>query len=54
MRMRETSSYLKLSLATLCHEEMVSFDASNECQSYLSSRNNRTLKNIVLGPIYAN
>ena len=26
MRMRETSSYLKLSLATLCHQEIGSFD----------------------------
>ena len=29
--MRETSSYLKLSLATLCHQEMGSFDASLIC-----------------------
>ena len=41
MRMRETSSYLKLSLATLYHQEMGSFDASNECQSILSLQNNR-------------
>ena len=27
MRMRETSSYLKLNLATLCHKEIGSFDA---------------------------
>ena len=39
MRMRETSSYIKLSLATLCHQEIVSFDASNECQVYLLSQN---------------
>ena len=44
MRMRETSSYLKLSLATLCHQEIGSFDASNEGQFYLLSQNNRTLK----------
>ena len=31
--MRKTSSYLKLSLATLCHQEMGSFDASSECHS---------------------
>ena len=39
--MRETSSYLKLNLATFCHQEMGSFDASNEYHSYLSSQNNR-------------
>ena len=44
MRMRETSPYLKLSLATLCHQEIGSFDASNEGQFYLLSQNNRTLK----------
>ena len=44
MRMRETSSYLKLSLATLCHQEIGSFDASNEGQFYLLSQNDRTLK----------
>ena len=44
MRMRETSSYLKLSLATFCHQEIGSFDASNEGQFYLLSQNNRTLK----------
>ena len=44
MRMHETSSYLKLSLATLCHQEIGSFDASNEDQFYLLSQNNRTLK----------
>ena len=47
MRMREISWRLKLSLATLCHQEIGSFDASNECQFYLLSQNNRTLKNIV-------
>ena len=30
MYMLETSSYLKLNLATLCHKEIGSFDASNE------------------------
>ena len=54
MRMRETSSYLKLSLATLCHQEFGSFNASNKCQFYLLAQNNWTLKNIVLCPIYAN
>ena len=44
MRMRETSSYLKLSLATLCHQEIGSCYASNEGQFYLLSQNNRTLK----------
>ena len=44
MRMRETSSYLKLSLATLCHQEIGSFDKSNECQFHLLSQNNRTSK----------
>ena len=44
MRMRETSSYLKLSLATLWHQEIGSFDASNEGQFYLLSQNNRTLR----------
>ena len=42
--MRETSSYLKLILATLCHQEIGSFDASNEHQFDLLSQNNRTLK----------
>ena len=46
MRMRETSSYLKLSLATLCHQEIGSFNASNEDQFYLLSQNNQTLKKI--------
>ena len=54
MRMHETFSYLKLSLATLFHQEIGSFDASNEFQFYLLSQNNRILKNIVLYPIYAN
>ena len=30
MRMRETSWYLKLNLATLCQKEIGDFDASNE------------------------
>ena len=42
MLMHETSSSLKLSLATLCHQEIDSFDASNEWQFYLLSQNNRT------------
>ena len=42
--MRETSSYLKLNFATLCHQENGSFDALNECQFYLLSQNNRTFK----------
>ena len=46
MRMCETSSYLKLSLATLCHQEIGSFDASDEYQFYFSSQNNWTLKKI--------
>ena len=54
MRMREASSCLKLSLATLYHQEIGSFDASNECQFYLLSQNNRTSENISLRPIYAN
>ena len=48
MRMCETFSYLKLSLATLCHQEIGSFDESNECQCYLSSQNNRTFKNVAM------
>ena len=44
MRMFETSSHLKLRLPTLSHQEMGGFDASNECQSYLPSQNNWTLK----------
>ena len=47
MCMRETSSYLKQSLATLFHQEIGSFDASNEWQFYLLSQNNRTLKTIL-------
>ena len=46
MCMRKTSSYIKLSLAILCHQEIGSFDASNECQFYLLSQNNRALKRI--------
>ena len=30
-RMGKSSSYLKLSLATLCNQEIGNFDASNEC-----------------------
>ena len=52
--MLETSSYLKEDLATLCRQEMGSFDASNECQSYLPSQKKQILKNIVLSPIYGN
>ena len=44
MCMCDTSSYLKLSLATLCHQEIGNFDASNECQFYLSTQNNQTMK----------
>ena len=44
MRMHETSSYLKLSLAILCHQEIGSFNASNEDQLYILSQNNWTLK----------
>ena len=51
---RESSSYLKLSFARLYHQEIRSFGASNECKFYLLSQNNRTLKDIVLSPIYAN
>ena len=51
---RETSSYLKPSLVTLCHQEMESSDVSKECQFYLSSQNNQIFKNIVLCSIYAN
>ena len=47
MRMRETYSYLKLNLATLCNQETSKFYASNECQSYLPSQNNRILKKIL-------
>ena len=54
MRKHETSSYLKLSLATLCHREIGNFNASNECQFYLLEEDNQTLKNIVLCLIYAN
>ena len=38
--MRETSSNLKLSKAALCFQQMGSFVALNECQSYLFSQNN--------------
>ena len=44
MLMHETSSYLKLSMATLCHQEIGSFDASNKCQFYFMAKNNQTLK----------
>ena len=44
MRMRETSCYLKLNLATLCQKEIGSFDTSNEWWFYLLSQNNRTFK----------
>ena len=46
MRMCETSSYLKLSLATLCHQEIASFNAPNECQFYLLSQNNQDFEKI--------
>ena len=54
MRMRKTSTYIKLSLATLCHQEIGSFNASNECQFYLLSENNRTLKKYFTLSNYAN
>ena len=53
MRMRETSCYLKLNLATLCQKEIGSFDTSNEWWFYLLSQNNRTFKKYC-SPIYAN